>query len=312
MTPNQSVLGTAFIKLAMALTTCSYEDNFTRFHGEMLFSSRVSQFLEPIFYVYKLNGSLWIVTRGSLGIVDYLTCACFNEIDTSYGKIHEGFYKAARFVMSNAEPFIRAHKGPVYFTGHSYGGAVSPIAYIMFQSKYPDRESASVGFAPIPMIETNLSTKYFDRIISVVNHKDIVPTLSVENIYERLKLFVPIIQLVSKDAITEKLLEFLGYFKSMSLIDDNTYNMMKTIIPEIDDAVFGYCQGTEVRYIRFPPGRTYQVHKNDPKPFSQCEVNATEVFNILSIYPLAAFEHPYDKYQEAIDVISDDDFVNFD
>lgn len=157
------------------------------------------------------------------------------------------------------------------------------------------------------MMSLDVSKKYFNKIVTIVNHLDLVPTLSVENLYERLKFFVPLIKEVDAKELVAKMEEILDYFqKGTGFFDNITYQGIKTIIPEVVDAVIGYCQGGEIRTIRWPPGVTYQIHKSDPKPLAETEVDATTQFTALSIYPFAMTEHPDKRYLEVVDTIPDE------
>lgn len=303
MAPNISGFSPYFLRLAMGLSYACLNDDFSYYQGKMLYDHYNSGFEEPVFKIYKLDGVLWIIARGSLNEEDRLTCAAINEVQTKHGIFHEGFYKSAQFVYELAKPYILDHQGPVYFTGHSYGASVASVLFTIFDDEFPERESCCAAFGPMPMMDYDTALKHKEKMVSVINHKDIVPTLSVENLYNRIKLLSPILKLLNKDQIIAILMKVIDLLNTGSIIDDNLYHMLKIVIPEVADGIIGYIHGKEVRYVRWPPGYAYQFQISDPKKLDDCLVDQTVEFTILSIYPFAFSEHEPSQYEKALNGI---------
>jgi hypothetical protein len=100
---------------------------------------------------------------------DFLSCAEFNETTTNYGTFHLGAYKSALFTLQGARPYVASFNGPVYFTGHSFGGTVAPINAIICMVDYPTKDINSIGFGPISMVDDATNAKYREKLASIVN-----------------------------------------------------------------------------------------------------------------------------------------------
>lgn len=290
----------ALLKLAIHLAVAAYEDDFSEFNGEILYCNRSGGFLRPVFYVYKLDGNLWIVNRGSITIEDYLSCAEFNETTTQYGTFHLGAYEAAMYTLAQVKKYIEDFDGTIYFTGHSYGATVAPILATICMQLYPNKDLNAFAFGPLPMMDDETNAKYKDKMVSIVNSWDLVPTLSVGNLYERLKLLIPYIKEVDEQEVINTLQGMLDMVKWF--ISDELYNAIRRDIPEVTDAILGYSHG-EVRLVRYPAGHVYQISQNNPKKIEECEIDPPVDLNKMSIYPLAMTYHPDKVYMWAVDAI---------
>lgn len=291
---------TALLKLAVHLAVAAYRDNWNEFNGEMIYANKTGGFLRPVFYVYKLNNALWIINRGSITVEDYLSCAEFNETTTEYGTFHLGAYEAAQYTLEQVKQYIADFNGPIYFTGHSYGGTVAPVLAAICMQMFPEKDIGVFAFAPLPMMDDATSAKFKDHMVSIVNHRDLIPTLSVGNLYERISLLVPLIKNVDVPTLNKHLKAILDLFSSE--MSSEIYDEVLRDLPEITNAIFGYAQG-EKRLVRYPCGHVFQINKSDPKKIEECEIEVTLELNNLSIYPWAMSEHPDLRYKEAVDAI---------
>lgn len=304
--PNITNFGPELLRLAVALSYSAFTRDFSKWDGELLYSHNESTIREPAFFIYKYQGNLWIINRGSLHPDDYLTCAEIGEIETPIGTFHEGFYNAALYCYFIARKYIlKLNGGTVYFTGHSYGASVAPINYILFQNEFPKKDGGVLSFAPMPMISSNLSIKYFDKIASFVNNYDIVPTISVVNVYERFKLIYPIFDDLNETKLINFLESFLNYFEKDTNMSIATYMQIKIMIPELVDAIVGYAQRGDNRTIRFPPGHTYHVFVDKSKPLPKSEVDATTTFTKMSIDIHSIQNHDIGDYIEIMNQLPD-------
>jgi hypothetical protein len=303
--PPLSITGwsPSLVKLAMALSISAYSGDFSRFNGTLLYSQRDSAFEQPVFYVYKLDSNLWIVNRGASDVFDVLTCAEFNETTTSLGTFHLGIYHAAQFTLEKSRSYIEEFEGPIYFTGHSYGGTVAPLLQVLTLAEMPNKDLNAIGFAPMPHMDDDTSTLHKDKIASFVNNADIVPTLSVANLYVTLRALIPFFEEIDEDALVAELESLLDLF--WIFLPTDLYNALREVIPDVADAVLGYSHG-EQRLIRYPPGHVYQLFKDEPKPLAESEVDPTKVLNALSLSVEGFRDHPQSEYEVVVDQIPDD------
>lgn len=292
------------LKLAIRLSVAAYNNDFTEFNGEMLYKNTTDGFLEPVFYIYKLDGNLWLVNRGSITEVDYLSCAEFNEVTNDLGTFHEGFYNASVTTLSQAEKYISEFDGTIYIIGHSYGASIAPIEYVILRNKYPLKDINCMAFGPVPMMDNITYQKYSDKLVTVVNDRDLVPTLSVPNVYNKFSFLMPVVSEIDKDMVILELEAVLNLFQiGTGLIEQQLYLALKNDIPALVDAIVGYTQG-EQRLIRYVPGVVYQIKVDDPKPLDQCEIDQTTL-DTLSTYLWAMTEHPDTVYEKAVLAIPD-------
>jgi hypothetical protein len=82
-------------------------------------------------------------------------------------------------------------EGQIYFTGHLCGGTVAPLLQVLTSEEMPKRDLNAMGFAAMPHMDDDTSTLHKDKIAWFVNNADIVPTLSVANLYLTLWALVP-------------------------------------------------------------------------------------------------------------------------
>ena len=293
------------LKLAIHLSVAAYNNDFSSFNGEMVYKNTTDGFLTPVFYVYKLDGNLWLVNRGSITEIDYLSCTEFSEITTELGTFHEGFYNASLNTLRQARKYIEEFDGTIYITGHSYGASVAPIEYVLLKNEFPNKDLNCMAFGPVSSMDKVTADKYKDRIVTVINHLDAVPTLTVPNVYNAFPELEPLFKEANEEQLIDTFIILLDAFEwGTGLLDDMLYQALRNAIPELIDAIIGYSQG-EQRLIRYPVGVCYQIYKEDPKPLSQCEVENTK-FDTFSTYLWAMTEHPDTIYEDAVMTIPDD------
>jgi hypothetical protein len=303
--PKNSITnwGPTLVKLAMALSAAAYDDNFNAFNGTLLYAHRNCSFEQPVFYVYSLDSALWIITRGSANVFDFLTCAEFNETTTDYGVFHLGAFEASLFIFQHVRDFVEAWNGPIYFTGHSYGGTTSPVLAVIFSKEYPAKDVNSIGFATLPPMDDATSTLHKDKIATIVNEVDIVPTLSVPNIYVTLAALIPFFAEIDEDALIAELESILDLF--WFVLPTDLFDALREVIPAVADAVLAYSHGEE-RKVRYPPGHCYQLFKGQPKKLADDEVDPTKAFGAFSISIAAVEDHMHQQYQIVVDEIPND------
>ena len=297
----------ALVKLAMRLVLCSYEPgNFTRMGGQMIYKNEFCDIHRPPFYVYELNRSLFVIVRGSVVPEDYLTDAEMMELDTEFGVLHTGFYNASCYVYEQVEPFVARFGGPVYFTGHSYGASVADILLVMMRTRHPEVDSNAIGYAPMPAVSTEVSHTHWDRIASFRNDADLVPTLSIPNIYQTLWVLGPFIRIANREWIINTLNGLVSILEyTVGILSKAVYETIKRDVPLLVDDIQGYARG-EVRVIRYPPGVVYEIGRSEGMRLEDCVIDAEKELDRLIITPWGCAEHDYPKYEEAVEKIPDD------
>jgi hypothetical protein len=301
--PNITGFGPVLIKLAMQLSICAYEDDFSKYNGTILYANRDVGFEVQVFYVYSLDSALWIVNRGAEDFYDFLSCGDFNETTTPSGTFHLGAYNSAIYTLNYALDYIKSFDGPIYCTGHSYGGTVAPVVAVLASDAYPDKDISSIAFAGIPMMDDATNAKHHEKLVMIVNDVDIVPTLSVPNLYDALALLIPFIQDIDEDQLVnflEGLLDDIWIFLPTEL-----YDALKEDIVAIADAVIAYSHG-EQRLIRYVPGHAYQLEPYFPKKLADCEVDPKQALNTLSLNPLGFLEHNAGSYETVVEELPSD------
>lgn len=272
----------------------------------MIYRSDVVEVHHPPFYVYELNNALYVVVRGSKCVEDYLTDVEMMEKTTEYGVFHTGFYNASMYVLDQIENIIKSYNGPVYFIGHSYGASVADILLVITRTKYPDRDLNAIGFAPVPAISTELSHIHWEKIVSFRNDADLVPTLSVPNICKTLSVLNPFLRWAAPETIVNALngiidiVEYTGGF-----LPAEFWDTLKKDVPGLVDDLQGYVKGEE-RFIRWPPGETYEIGHSKVRKLEDCLINAEEKLDRLIITPWGCMEHDYPKYAAAVEALLDD------
>lgn len=296
----------ALLQLGARLSNSAYYADFSNYTGQVLYSSTTCEIEKPVFFVYIQDNSLYIVTRGSQDDEDFATDAEFTETVTDYGVFHTGFYNAAVYVYEHTKEYINSWNGPVYFVGHSYGAAVSQILTVMSYHFKNDIDAYSFAYAPMPAMDITADDKIQDRLYAIVNDDDIIPTLSVPNVYEKFHLLYPTIRYVPTDILVGTLDALLKLMKLTSAIDNGMYNMLWDAVPTIVNAAKEYEKGVK-KYVRYPAGNVYQLKLNEPKTLSDAQVNPEIALNQLAVQVNSLNDHDCENYIAVVDQIIVDD-----
>jgi hypothetical protein len=118
---------------------------------------------------------------------------------------------AADWIWPQIEPFLKSHNGPIYFTGHSYGGSVSGI-FACFCASSTHRENPFFLTVTHPFLQC-LRTPHFrcdETLYTFVNDDDIIPTLSIGNCYAYLHETFPLLSILPDSWLIEYL-EDVGF-----------------------------------------------------------------------------------------------------
>jgi hypothetical protein len=267
----------------------------------MLFKNEECKVNLPHFYGYELNGSIFIITRGSTDKEDYVTDAEFREIPTKHGLYHSGFYAASLNIFNAAKESLSGFKGPIYICGHSYGGAVSTALNTIIRQEFPHLDVNTIAFAPVPAISDELNRTYGDKMVSFVNNWDLVPTLSVPNIYERIKFCF--IKKIPSAKVTETIQTILNAIEKIThTFSDDVYKSLYNAIPSFVGGLYDYANGVQ-KHVRYPPGLVYQIHAKKQTSLASSIIDATDKLNILRVHMSSITDHLPEHYTEAINNI---------
>jgi hypothetical protein len=153
------------------------------------------------------------------------------------------------------------------------------------------------------MVDNVTAAKYKDKLAIIVNDVDLVPTLSVPNLYHTLSGLVPFFHEIDEAtliALLEQLLNDLWLF-----LPSHLFSAFREVIPAVVDAILGYSHG-EQRLIRYPPGHIYQLLKGSPKQLRDTEIEPTISLSSLSLSIWAVTEHNAGAYLVVVDQVPND------
>ena len=176
----------------------TFSGDFSKFSGDCYYYNNITDIEQPAFYIYRLNegNRLFIGTRGTIDMNDVASDIAIREINTNKGTYLEGYYRSALYVYKFAYSFIKNHDGPIYFIGHSMGASISTILHCLSKFDFQNtKDINTIAFAPVPSISDTLNSSYGDKIITIINSDDVVPTISIGNIYNFLIKYEPLIPL---------------------------------------------------------------------------------------------------------------------
>lgn len=295
----------ALLQLGVRLANTAYYADFSNFSGQVLYSSPQCEVEKPVFFIYTQDNSLFIITRGSQDNEDFATDAEFTETITDFGVFHTGFYNAASYVYQAVRNYINEWNGPIYFVGHSYGASVSQILNIMAYHDNNNVNAYSLAFAPMPAMDLTADDRIQDRLYAIVNDDDIIPTLSIPNVYDKLHKIFPTISITPADILVGTLDSLLKLMKLTSAIEDGMFNMLWDAVPVFVNAAKEYEKGVK-KYVRYPAGNVYQFKLNQPKTLSDAQINPEIVLNTLAIQLNSLNDHNCENYIEVVDQIIND------
>jgi hypothetical protein len=290
------------LNLTARLANHAYSADFSSFPGKVLFASTTVVVFQPAFFVYEQDSNLYIITRGSTDPADFETDMEFVEEKRDFGTFHGGFLKASEWIWPQIEKYIRDWKGTVYFTGHSYGGAVSSVLYVMAHHFLPvegDHYQA-YAYAPPACMSLASAEKYKKNLFAFANGDDFAPTLSVGNVFKRLKILYPVIGVIPTNWLVDELRGALALAKTTGLIDELYYRAIYEAIPAVVLACKEYEWGIayDVRYV---VGTVYQIDSKIPLRLADCLIDPVEKLNVLSLSVDCIERHHMSEYLKAID-----------
>ncbi|MCC6510472.1 MAG: lipase family protein, partial [Pirellulaceae bacterium] len=122
-----------------------------------------------------------VAFRGTREILDWFTNLNVLARSTSFGSVHDGFYRALEMVRPQLErliePLLTQPRRRLILTGHSLGGALATLAAAHWCSKFDVASvytygQPCVGFSSF---QEHMKSQCDDRFYRFVNADDIVP-----------------------------------------------------------------------------------------------------------------------------------------
>jgi len=134
-----------------------------------------------------------ISVRGTMSVQDVITDINNLNVDFTGGRVHGGINRAAKNVYNDIVEQLKMLMGDeryksygFRFVGHSLGAAVVSIITHMFFEDHSSMisKTKTYCYGCPPIFSENIAEKWSSNIITIVNHKDIIPRLSVgEQLY---------------------------------------------------------------------------------------------------------------------------------
>lgn len=308
MPTNVTDFSLSFLRLVFELVLITFNGDFSKFSGERYYYNPNTDVEQPAFYIYRMNegNRLFIGTRGTHDINDATTDIEIREITTNRGTFFEGFYRSALYVYKYAYPFIKNHDGPVYFIGHSMGGGISTVLHCLAKFDFKNtKDINTIVFAPVPSISESLNKSYGDKIVTIINSDDAVPTISIGNIYALLVKYEPLIPLTKfpwtfiKDTV-DTVLSIVYHFTSV--FTQKIFECLQRAIRTSIDELVAYANHDKKFLIRYPPGTVYQLFIDKPSYLNQSIIDPREKLNILSLSIHAFKAHKPAQYTQLLNV----------
>ena len=154
--------------------------------GFNIIQSFENNLYQPKFVIATQDSNLFIAIRGEASFSDFETLLDFEMTDFLGGYVNMGVLKSARYVLEQAEPYMKKYDGKIYFTGHSYGGSVAAMASLIVrlektQETYSKRANA-ITFGSYPFLTKDLAKKSHFFVSGYVANNDLFPALNTHNI----------------------------------------------------------------------------------------------------------------------------------
>lgn len=300
-----SMLTKVMLELTIRFAGLAYSgpDAFAEVPGNLLYYTTECYHYQPTIYVFQHETGLFVVTKGSSEAPDFKTDMEFTQVINEFGIFHGGFVKAALWVWDQVKDYVNNYDGPVHFCGHSYGASVSAVLHVIAKASCPDKDFYSYSYAQMPAMEVETAALVKDTMYTFVNEDDIIPTLSVPNCFERIKLLSPLISIIPSSWITGQLRAVLKLVKIVGAIEAEFMNMFYDTIPEIVEDAKAYEKGTE-KYVRYVVGNVFHINSDESLKIEETLIDPEETLSCLSLTTDCISRHACDLYTEAINKLN--------
>ncbi|KAJ3261310.1 hypothetical protein HK103_005918 [Boothiomyces macroporosus] len=205
------------------------------FDSEGLFTHK------PNFFIcYDVHSKSIIMSiRGTLGIADAITDINAEYVPFQGGSAHGGSVQSALWIqehyMQKIKDWIKEYKAEgFYCVGHSLGGAVSSLFYILAKEEIhefvgQDFAFKSYNFASAPCISVELLDLYKENIYTYINDYDVVPKCSYGSLVDLKELLVYNAELSKDSSISKK--ERLRLIHEKNILHKKTNKHPRLFLP---------------------------------------------------------------------------------
>lgn len=164
------------------LASASYNDSKTITTQAAALGFNAGTFLdgEPAGFVAESDTDTVVVFRGSDDVADVIVDMTIVEVrQTDMGRVHDGFQKDLDKYWPTIEARIKAGSKPLWFTGHSMGGALATLAVAnCLTNKIPVAGLETFGCPRVGDIGfADKFNELFDNYYRYVYGRDIIPYL---------------------------------------------------------------------------------------------------------------------------------------
>lgn len=178
----EEIIKSGMTSSIVSLLNESEEFREFEFRAEILISTELVTIIK-----FMIFGVEIISIRGTGKVYknsyDWLINLDFLRADELFGNvklaIHKGFLKEADKIFKELKPILideNLPTTPLYFTGHSLGGALATIINMKWNSGGPNRSSRSQSYTfGMPRYTTSTNVKKDDEPFHIINQLDIVP-----------------------------------------------------------------------------------------------------------------------------------------
>ena len=292
------------LQLAMQMVEFTFNGSYEYFGGELVAYNMTTDIEAPVYYVLKRSDALFILSRGSVDWNDYATDLEFSEVTNEYGTYHAGFFNASRYVYNNAKKWIQEATTPIYIIGHSYGASVATVLTTIAMHDNPTKDINCIAFAPVPSMSVETNATYGHKMVVLYDNHDIFPTLSVPNVYERVK-WAFVVKLPEEQVINVIKAIIAGIEVLADPWSQAIYNALYNSIPKLVELLFEYDAKKDLK-IRYCPGTVYHVYFNkEVKKLTDNIMDAQSELNAMSIHFSAFTDHYPSNYWKAVHLIDE-------
>ncbi|KAH0784975.1 Lipase family protein [Histomonas meleagridis] len=293
--------------MSLGITFCisSYLNSFRSYEPNIIFRKNSSETYKPCFYVLRLDGSLFVIIRGSAEEGDMMTMREMNELTTKYGVFHSGAYKSSLYIYRKIQKYLHGHNGNVYLIGHSYGGSCASILLAIIKAKHPFLKVQALGFGSYSVLDDRTSRHLRKNLITIANEDDTVPTISIRNLYEIVKEQITLSGSTEISEIAKVINATMDLYTtedvpSGEFIQESFKSMSDLYAKEIKDMYDFKIR----KSIRYPAGTVYKIRSN--MSLKECKVNPKKVFTKVTTSENGLKDHTPVPYKDTIETLIED------
>jgi hypothetical protein len=136
----------------------------------------------PLTWIGREGPDIYIIIRGSTEASDFLIG--FQAAHTPFlqGEIHEGAYRASRYILEQSRRYIEECKGEIILTGHSLGGSCAAVVAAILRLEEKRSNVSAITAASFPVFDSRLKKATEPFITGFIYGNDPVPFMTERNV----------------------------------------------------------------------------------------------------------------------------------